>query len=275
MIPLEDFAEDMLGKSIRGLRLSLRELSDASRVSQSAIDALLKGEFDEPSARAIAPHLGLCPDALAASGNKSWQPKPAALAGVAMFNTTWKDMRVNAYLVWDPETKSACAFDTGADASGMIKFAEANGLDVNTVYLTHTHPDHIADLDRVLDAFDNPPAFVSEHEPVDGAAPIDEDHTGQIGALSLETRRTWGHSPGGQTYVIRGLARPIAIVGDALFAGSMGGGMVSYADALATNRAQIFTLPDDTIVCPGHGPMSTVGEEKAHNPFYPEFKTTT
>ncbi len=71
---------------------------------------------------------------------------------------------------------------------------------------------------------------------------------------------------------MRGLARPVAIVGDAIFAGSMGGGKVSYADALATNRKEIFSLPDDTIIAPGHGPMTSVGEEKARNPFYPEFK---
>jgi glyoxylase-like metal-dependent hydrolase (beta-lactamase superfamily II) len=52
----------------------------------------------------------------------------------------------------------------------------------------------------------------------------------------------------------------------------MGGGIVSYPDALATNRKEIFTLPDDTIIAPGHGPLTTVGWEKQHNPFYPEFK---
>jgi len=62
------------------------------------------------------------------------------------------------------------------------------------------------------------------------------------------------------------------IVGDALFAGSMGGGLVSYDEALRTNRSGIFTFPDDTIICPGHGPLTTVGEEKQHNPFFPEFQ---
>jgi glyoxylase-like metal-dependent hydrolase (beta-lactamase superfamily II) len=72
--------------------------------------------------------------------------------------------------------------------------------------------------------------------------------------------------------VIEGLERPVAIAGDALFAQSMGGGMISYQDALATNRSELFTLADQTVICPGHGPMTSVGEEKAHNPFYPEFK---
>ena len=70
------------------------------------------------------------------------------------------------------------------------------------------------------------------------------------------------------TYVVTGLAQPVAIVGDSLFAGSMGGGNVSYEDAVQNNLKKILTLPDDTIICPGHGPMTTVGEEKVHNPFF-------
>ena len=65
-----------------------------------------------------------------------------------------------------------------------------------------------------------------------------------------------------------GDASGVAVVGDAVFAGSMGGGGVSYADALATNKSEIFSLPDDTIICPGHGPLTTVAEEKRHNPFF-------
>ena len=60
----------------------------------------------------------------------------------------------------------------------------------------------------------------------------------------------------------------MAVVGDAMFAGSMGGGMVSYDDALCNNREQILTLPDATIICPGHGPLTTVGEQKHANPFF-------
>ena len=76
------------------------------------------------------------------------------------------------------------------------------------------------------------------------------------------------HSPGGITYIVRGLAHPVAVVGDAVFAGSMGGGGISYEDALFTNKKEIFALPNDTIICPGHGPLTTVGEELKHNPFY-------
>ena len=76
------------------------------------------------------------------------------------------------------------------------------------------------------------------------------------------TRRTTSSSAG-----VR-LAQPVAVVGDAVFAGSMGGGGVSYAAALETNQKEILTLPDATILCSGHGPLTTVGEQKKHNPFF-------
>jgi len=84
----------------------------------------------------------------------------------------------------------------------------------------------------------------------------------------VKSYTTSGHSVGGTTYLIEGLERPIAVVGDAMFAGSMGGGMVSFPDAWKNNREKILTLPDETILCPGHGPMTSVGEEKRNNPFF-------
>ena len=117
-------------------------------------------------------------------------------------------------------------------------------------------------------------AFVHAREACAGAKTFElgETESWESGGLKIEPRSTWGHSKGGITYVVSGLEKPVAIVGDALFASSMGGSMVSFSDALATNRKEIFTLPDPTVLCPGHGPLTTVGEEKAHNPFYPEYK---
>jgi glyoxylase-like metal-dependent hydrolase (beta-lactamase superfamily II) len=105
-------------------------------------------------------------------------------------------------------------------------------------------------------------------EPFPGAEPFDEGTSFTVGGLTIGTRLTSGHSRGGTTFVVDGLAEPVAVVGDAIFAGSMGGGMVSFGEALRNNREKILTLPDDTILCPGHGPLTTVGEEKLHNPFF-------
>src|SRR5204863_4816822 len=107
-------------------------------------------------------------------------------------------------------------------------------------------------------------AFVCKDEAIAGAETFSAGHKFVAGTLQIETRQTSGHSRGGITYVVHGLPKPLAVVGDAIFAGSMGGGMVSYQDALRNNREQILTLPDDTILGPGHGPLTTVGEEKRH-----------
>src|SRR5207253_11036900 len=127
--------------------------------------------------------------------------------------------------------------------------------------------DHIADLPGLREET-GANVFTPLGEPVPGAEPIEERKQFRLGNLEIESRLTWGHSPGGMTYVVTGLARPIAIVRESLFAGSMGGGNVSYRDALQNNLEKILTLGDETIICPGHGPMTTVGEEKEHNPFF-------
>ncbi len=267
MIPLEDFFNDIISKAMRGLNLNDAHVANNAGVEASAVEALRDGKWDVVIARKIAPVLGLGADALVAAGEKSWLPAPIALDGLAQFNTPYEDMTVNSYLVWDAASGEAAAFDTGADAGGMLDFIAEKKLKLTRIFLTHTHGDHIFDLDRLKEKT-GAPAVVGAREPIDGATPFDPGATFSIGKLGVESRLTWGHSKGGITFVISGLAKPVAIVGDAVFAGSMGGGGISYEAALSTNRKEIFSLPDDTILCPGHGPLTTVGEQKVYNPFF-------
>jgi glyoxylase-like metal-dependent hydrolase (beta-lactamase superfamily II) len=268
-IPLEDTFSDILGKAQRGLILSDSLVASRSGVTEETVARLREGgEFDAVAAKAIAPVLGLNAKALVAMGQKAYAPADVGeFDGLAQFNTVFGDMTVNAYLVWDPATKEAAAFDTGGDCTEMLNIIDTRGLKLRFIFLTHTHGDHIYDMDR-LRQHTGAPAFVSHREALAGAESFEPGRGFVVGKLTIETRLTWGHSRGGITYVITGLARPVAVVGDALFAGSMGGGMASYNDALRTNREEIFTLPDNTVVCPGHGPMTSVGEEKANNPFF-------
>ena len=268
MIPLEDNVGDIIGKAQRGLGISDTELAEKARVSSEKIRQLREGDFDEPALLRVAPVLGLAGRALCDLANGEWQPKKIDERDyLAQFNTNYHDMAVNAYLVWDPASRVAAAFDTGADCSEMVRSANRQKLTVKLILLTHAHADHVADLPRLREETGGQ-VFTPAREPVPGAESIEERKRFRLGKLEIDTRLTWGHSRGGMTYVVTGLAWPIAIVGDSLFAGSMGGGNVSYDDALQNNLEKILTLPDETIICPGHGPMTTVGEEKAHNPFF-------
>jgi glyoxylase-like metal-dependent hydrolase (beta-lactamase superfamily II) len=266
-IPLEDTFADIVGKAMRGKKLADSDVAALASVNTAAVQSLRDGTFDEVTARAVAPVLGLGAAQLLAAGKKTWYPQPIEVAGLASFNTPFEDMTVNSYLAWDATNREAVAFDTGADCSGVLEILQREKLTLKLVLLTHTHGDHIFDLDRLREKT-GAPAFVGDRESVDGAEKFAAGRTFSCGMLRIESRLTWGHSPGGITYVISGLARPVAIVGDAVFAGSMGGGGISYADALATNRKEILSLPDNTVLCPGHGPLTTVGEQKQHNPFF-------
>lgn len=269
-IPLEDSFADVIGKAQRGLKITDDDLSRRTGISVEALIKLKSGEFDEVSTRKVAPVLNLSANALVELGNKSWFPPTHEVAGLAQFNTTFEDMTVNAYLAFDPQTKEAVAFDTGADANPMLEFAKKNSLKIRLILLTHIHPDHVADLEK-LKKETGAQAHVCELEPTPGAETFKPGKTFNLGALKIEPRQTSGHARGGITFFVTGLQKPVAVVGDAIFCSSMGGGMVSFEEALRTNRQNIFSLPDETILCSGHGPLTTVAEQKQHNPFYPEF----
>lgn len=271
-LPLEDNPEDIVGKAQRGLGLTEPQLAERAGLSTDVVVALLEGQLDESALRAVAPVLALDADSLVRQANGDFEPEPVELEGLLMANTEFDDMTVNAFIVFDPATRVGALFDTGAKVDPLVEQARALDLNIEQVFLTHTHADHIADLGNALQDFAVGQAMVGEGEGFAGAVPFASGAKFAIGNLQVETRLTWGHAKGGITFVISGLKRPLAIVGDAIFAGSMGGGKESYADALETNRQAIFTLPDDTVVACGHGPLTSVGEEKANNPFFPEFK---
>jgi glyoxylase-like metal-dependent hydrolase (beta-lactamase superfamily II) len=267
-IPLEDNFDDVINKAQRGLRWDDAELAQRAGISLAALRALKAGTFDEAGVRAVAPVLRLGADPLAVLGRKAWYPEQVIPPrGFAMFNTPFEDMKVNSYLVWDPRTGLAAAFDTGATCEPMLGAIDAEKLTVRYLFLTHTHEDHIADAARLL-AVTGAEVYSSEREPFRGAKTFREDQTFHLDSVAIKTLLTSGHSPGQTTYFVTGLAWPLAICGDSMFASSMGGGLVSYEDQYRNNREKIFTLPRDTIIAPGHGPLTTLAQEKKHNPFF-------
>jgi glyoxylase-like metal-dependent hydrolase (beta-lactamase superfamily II) len=151
----------------------------------------------------------------------------------------------------------------------MIDVIRAENLRVLYIFLTHTHDDHVADLAKLAKAT-GAEVWSSEREPIafPGAKTFHENAHFHVGELAIKTLSTWGHSPGQTTYYITGLAKPLAVVGDSLFSSSMGGSAGHYADQYRNDVEKILTLPRDTVLACGHGPLSTVVQEKLHNPFF-------
>ncbi len=271
-IPLEDQLPDLVAKAMRGLRLSEASLAQKVGVSDEDVAAFKAGNepVDGEGAGKIAGMLGLDYPTLHALGSGAYHPgelpHPPTLA---MFNQPFgDDMTVNFYLAWDQDGGSAAAFDTGGDCRPLLAALREHNLKLEAIFLTHTHEDHIADLER-LTRETGAPVYVPEREKSSGQTAVTDGQSFAVGALTITARATPGHSPGGTTYVVAGIEPGIAVVGDALFAGSMGGvSPQNYPSALEANRRNILSLPEATLICPGHGPMTKVGLERRHNPFY-------
>jgi hydroxyacylglutathione hydrolase len=184
--------------------------------------------------------------------------------------TTDKGMAVNCYLVWDEVSREAALFDTGWEAKPIVDTIAENQLQLRHIFITHSHEDHIASLPDVRSAFPKARLHFGSK-----TAPVDQRNRANdfihLGSLRITNRDTPGHAEDGTTYIIGTWpedAPHVAIVGDAIFAGSIGRGNQSWDLARQKVKDQIFSLPADTLLCPGHGPLTTISEEKAHNPFF-------
>jgi hydroxyacylglutathione hydrolase len=206
-------------------------------------------------------------------------------------------LMANCYIVADEQTKEAVVFDPGGDVDQIMKALEDDGLKVKYIINTHTHWDHAGGNQQLQDATKAP--ILTHREEAPGLQSVGEraalygstsvsseasqfikegDHI-QVGSIRFEIIDLRGHSPAGLGFVFNGeialndakQTKRIVICGDALFAGSIGrtdlpGGNLELL--LRNIREKIFSLPEDTLVLSGHGPVTTVGREKKHNPFF-------
>lgn len=266
VLPLEDAACDVLRKAMWGLGIGRDKLAAQAGVSLDAVQAALDGVVDDAVLSVVAPVLNLDSAAFLQLAHGRYQPRIDAPEGLLAFSSPYKDFHVNAYVVWDAQTRRAAAFDTGTDADLLLSALAQRGLSLEAIFITHTHGDHVATY-QALQRATGAQVWAPAQELLPGASPVKPGDHLAVGGLRVEAHQTTGHTVGGTTYVVHGLAVPVAAVGDAIFAGSMGGGLVSHREALRHNRALLEALPAETILAPGHGPLTTVGLERQHNPF--------
>ena len=170
-------------------------------------------------------------------------------------------------------------FAVGAVAAGARVAAaravigSSIGASLQAIFLTHTHRDHVAAVPALRAAFSNTTLYGPKREPFAGAYAVSDGDCFDVGSLQIKARLTNGHSKGGTSYLMDGLTKKIACVGDALFACSQGGmPAAQYAKSIEINRSKLLSLPGDTVLCPGHGPLTTVAHENSWNPFYAGLK---
>jgi len=270
---LEDHAGDVIRKGRLMTGVSVEQAASAAGVTAAALEAF--EEAGRPAGKidfqGLAGLIGLDGGRLAALAG-GWLPAARDLAlwrELRQITTYGEGMGVNGYLVWDEISREAALFDTGWDAAPMIQIVRENELVPRHLFLTHGHRDHVAGVAALRAEFPR----LRLHSGSRTAPPeqrILANSFIHLGSLRITNRDTPGHAEDGITYMIGNWpedAPYVAIVGDAVFAGSIGRGNQSWDLAKQKVRDQILTLPPDTLICPGHGPVTTVAEEKAHNPF--------
>ena len=274
---LEDELSDIIKKARTGQRRSVADVARASGLPEVELVELERGQTPRhrEQVQAVARALGLREEPLAQVAG-GWTPH-ALLASVAHVETILGSVGgygVKGYIVHDRE--EAILIDTAYNAPAMLALLARRNLRLRAICLTHGHSDHADGIEHILKAGSVPVYLGPDDLDLLSWRPSPEglnrprDGEGlQVGGLTVRFMTTPGHTPGGICYRVEQAGLPICFVGDTLFAGSIGRSNPAglYQLHLESVRRRLLTLSPDTLLFPGHGPATTVREERLHNPF--------
>lgn len=196
-------------------------------------------------------------------------------------------LQTNGYLV--SSAGRAVMIDPGGDAHLVVSQIKREGVTLDAIWLTHAHFDHVGGITDLLAVFDVPVLLHPDGaellalagdaargyglpftEPPTTFTPLTAGEVLTVGDVQAKVLPTPGHAPGHSAFYLPN--EDVVFSGDALFHRSIGRTDIHLADhatLIASITEQLLTLPDNTVVLPGHGPATTIGEERAENPFLP------
>jgi hydroxyacylglutathione hydrolase len=193
----------------------------------------------------------------------------------------------NCFIIGDEESGTGAIIDPGDEAARIAMAVEQTGLEIGSIIVTHAHIDHVGAVTALVDEYACPVLMHAEAEPMLDGLPtqammmglrfgkvptvdryVEDEEVLEVGALELRSLYTPGHAPGHLAFYVED--EGLILSGDALFAGSVGrvdlpGGSMEVL--MQSIEERLLTLPDETIVYSGHGPRTTIGNERTSNPF--------
>jgi hydroxyacylglutathione hydrolase len=273
-IPLEDDPADLLRKAQRGNRLDDAELAHRTGLNAKAIGAWKKGDGvpTEDQARALAGVLRLDPGKFADAAARRWYPGAELPPDVR--HHPHDPHPSNGYLFFLQDGKTAALVDPAGYPQRLLRAVNEGPFALRYILITHKHADHCDATADVARAFPNAQIVMHKSDShaigdlAHRALPVvDGDELPFGDDASIRMIHTPGHTDGSSCF----LFRETVFSGDTLFAGSVGGvfsEVATYDDLLASVKFKLFSLDDHTVVMPGHGPPTTIAQERAHNPFF-------
>ncbi len=272
---LEDELGDVLEKALCQADLTPEGLAARTAVSAERIrDAIdYRYDFTTPELDRLATELGLNPRGVHALAANRY-PLPV-ISGLPFCLFPLRAPHglgtANAYLVTDCRSGEGVLFDSGPDAVRLRRAWPARVDQVSAVFLTHAETEHTGGLPEVRRLYPSAPVFAPSGSKVNGAAGLADGTRMECAGYTIETLATPGHAEAHNSYLVRAPgaphAAPLLISGDLLFAGSVGGGYFC-CKRLREQVARVLRIcPPDTVIAPGHGPLSTIAHEREFNPF--------
>jgi hydroxyacylglutathione hydrolase len=274
-IPLEDELGDVLEKAMRQARWTEHDLAVRSGVPAEKIrDAIdYRYDLDPNELHKLAAALGLNEIGLSALAQGRYPlPEISGLAFCLYPLRTPHGIGVaNAYVVADSTLSTGLLFDTGADHALLRRVWPKNIKKLDAIFITHPETEHMGALKGVVAEFGSVPVFRPEGAVIEGALAIGEGARLTFGGFEVKTLRTPGHVESHNCYVVTATripsAAPLLIAGDVLFAGSVGAAYFCRERHEANLKRLVSQLPEHTVVAPGHGPLTTIANERRYNPF--------
>jgi hydroxyacylglutathione hydrolase len=271
-VELEDELGDVLEKAMGQAGLNEATLATRAGVAAGKIrDAIdYRPDLGVEELRRIAAVLGLNEVGFCALGCGRY-PQPAI--GALPFSVWPLRMAhgigvANAYVVAGHGGDRGLLFDTGAGIESLLELWPAEVRALHAVFLTHVEAEHAGGLCAMVERFGGIPAFVPRAADAPCGRSMGEGEKKIFDALEVTAFTTPGHAAAHNCYLVRGSGgRALLISGDLVFAGSAGGGYFCRRQLQVNVRRILEAVPPDTVIAPGHGPLTTAENELRYNPF--------